>query len=448
MRRIGERVGAGLALLALLFVLAAPEPVRAQGFIRDAEIERTLTRMSAPILKAAGMPVGSVSIHIVNSRQLNAFVAAGRNMFLNSGLLLALETPDELIGVIAHEVGHLAGGHQERRAIQVRRAQGPALLGLLAGLAVAVAGGGEAAAAITAGSQQAITRSFLAFNRGEEAAADQAALRYLEIAGISPNGLLKVMQRFRGQEVFTVGNTDPYALTHPLSTERLQLIEERAAATRAAPLGPESEMVYWHRRMRAKLDGFLSNPRSVLRRLDREAADDEVALYARAIALHRLPAPREALAAMDALLAMRRSDPYYLELKGQILYESARAEEAVPLYRAAVGAAPDEPLLKAGLGRALLALERPDTDAEALAVLKQARAADRGDTVALRDLAVAYSRAGDLGMATLATAERFALLGRNRDAVLHAKRASAALPEGSPGWLRAQDILVLDKSAD
>ncbi|MGF1501619.1 MAG: M48 family metalloprotease [Paracoccaceae bacterium] len=444
LRRACGRLGR-IAALCTLVTAIATGTAEAQriGFIRDAEIERTLSRMSDPIFRAAGLRPEAVEIYIVNDRSLNAFVAGGARMFLHTGLLIELESPEETLGVIAHEAGHIAGGHQTRRMINLRNAQGPALIALLAGIAAGVAGGGEAGIALGSGAQGAIQRAILRYNRGEEASADQAALRYLEAAQIDPEGLYRVLERFRGQEVFAVGNTDPYILTHPLSTERMLLIEReiQEAGNRIYPDRPEQD--YWYARMRAKLEGFLDRPDRVLNRIE-DLPEDEVTLYRKAIALHRLPAPREALAAMDRLLALRPGDPFYLELKGQILHESGRAEAAVPAYRDAVRAAPNEPLLKAGLGRALLALDRTDADREALAVLQEARAEDRGDTAALRDLATAYSRAGDQGMATLATAERFALQGRTEDAVLMAKRASAILPRGGPAWLRAQDILALD----
>ncbi|GMG84446.1 M48 family metalloprotease [Paralimibaculum aggregatum] len=443
MRKLSARLA---AMLIAGLVAALPAAAPALSLIRDAETERTLRQMAAPLVKAAGMRAGSVDLYIVRSSQLNAFVAGGANMFLHTGLIDELEEPGQLMGVMAHEIGHIAGGHQVRRAINIRNAQGPALIAMLAGIAAAAAGGPQAGAAISAGATQALERSFLSYNRGEEASADQAALAYLERAGIDPAGFLEVLERFRGQEVFTVGNIDPYALTHPLSTQRMQLIEQKAAEARGRSFREDPEIAYWYGRARAKLEGFLDSPRRVLNRY--EERDDELALYAKTVALHRLPAPREAVESADRLIAMRPGDPFYLELKGQILHESGRAREAVPLYRAAVAAAPEEPLLKAGLGRALLALEEPAADAEALRVLKEARDRDRGDPAALRDLAVAYSRAGDTGMATLATAERFALSGRSKDAVLHARRASALLPNGSPGWLRAQDILVLDKRDD
>ncbi len=440
LKRLSGYLAAGLVALATAVL---PQGAAALSLIRDSEIERTLDRMARPVFQAAGLSPSSIDIYIVNDRDLNAFVAGGNNIFLYSGLLMTLETPEELLGVIAHEAGHIAGGHQARRSMNIRNARGPALLGILAGIAAAAAGGPQAGAAMAIGSQSALQRNLLAYNRGEEASADQAAIDYLLRAGIDPSGLRRVIERFRGQEVLTIGSVDPYVLTHPLSTERMQLIERRTAesASRSFPENPERQ--YWHGRMRAKLRGFLEGPQRVLDSLAGEPETEET-LYAKAVALYRQPARDEALAAADRLIAMRPDDPFYIELKGQILFETGRPAEAVPLYRRAAELAPGEPLILAGLGRALLALDRPEADAEALEVLQRARADDLGDVAAMHALATAYSRAGQDGMAALATAERYALTGRNEDAVVIARRAVAVLPEGSPGWLRAQDILALD----
>jgi len=429
-------------LIALSFFLL-PQLSAARGLIRDAEIERTLKAMAAPLFQAAGFPSDGINIYILNDRTLNAFVANGGNMFLHTGLLETLETPEELLAVIAHETGHIAGGHEARRQINLRNARGPALLGVLVGIGAGVAGGGGApATAVIAGSQSAVGRVLLSYNRSEEASADQAALEYLARANISPTGMLKVLERFRGQEVLSIGNIDPFTQSHPLSTERLQLIERRVSEAAGHTFPPDANRAYWHGRMRAKLAGFLDNPERVLNRLEDKPETEEV-LYSKAVALYRLPALPEALAAVDRLIALRPADPFFIELKGQILFETGRGELAVPLYRDAVRLAPGEPLLEAGLGRALLSLNQPKADAEALGVLLNARSRDLGDAAALRDLATAYSRAGDQGMASLATAERYALTGNIDDAMLHARRAVAVMPEGSPGWLRAQDILSL-----
>lgn len=433
-------MSAGLAVGAVATATSA----FAMSLVRDAEIERTLRQMSAPIYQAAGLAPSSVEMYMVNDRSLNAFVVGGRRIFLHTGLLRELETPEELLGVIAHETGHIAGGHEARRSINLRNAQGPALLGVLAGVAAGVAAGSpEVGVAVSSGSQGALVRSILRNSRSEEASADQAAIAYMTRAGINPLGLQRVIERFRGQEVLSIGAIDPYILTHPLGTERMSLMSRsvKQAQGRSWPKNPDME--YWHGRMRAKLRGFLVDPTRVLDRLEGKP-DTEINLYQKAVALHRLPDPAAARSAIDALIAKRPKDPFYLELKGQILHESGLASEAIPYYRQAAKLAPNEPLIKAALGRSLLQLNDRAADAEALTILKEARSEDLADVVALRDLATAYERAGDQGMATLATAERYALVNNRKPAIQLARRAAKILPKGSPGWLRAQDILKLD----
>jgi len=438
LQQLPKHLTAGLIALTLGLL---PQ-LAAAGLIRDAEIERTLDNMTAPIFKAAGYRPGDIHLYILNDHTVNAFVANGNNMFLNTGLLEKLETPEEVMAVVAHETGHLAGGHEARRQINIRNAKGPSLIGLLVGLAAGFAGGGAAGTAIIAGSQSAIQRTFLRYDRGEEAAADQASVKYLTRAGVDPGAMLKVLARFRGQEVFNLGNIDPFILNHPLSTERMQLLERSVAETADHQYPANPERKYWHGRMRAKLMGYLDSPEQTLYHLEGKS-ETENTLYAKAVALYRLPSMSEAIAATDRLIELRPNDPFYIELKGQILFETGHPDEAVPLYRQAVRLAPGEPLLEGGLGRALLALDEPGADAEALEVLQKARRSDLGDATALRALATAYSRAGNQGMAELATAERDALTGNVKDATLHARRAAAKMPEGSPGWLRAQDILSL-----
>jgi predicted Zn-dependent protease len=441
---MGRTRAVAVALAVWIALCVAIAPARAQTFIRDAEIEETLRRMMAPLEQAAGVPEGSVNVFIIQSKQLNAFVAGGANIFLNTGLLQRLKTPEALMAVMAHELGHLTGGHQSRLRANLRNAQGPAALIFLLAIAAAAAGGGEAGLAIASAGQSALTRNFLSYTRSEEASADQAGVVYLERAGVDPAGMIDVLDIFRGQEILSAGAIDAYAQTHPLSSQRMALVEQRVASSRNRGKRVDPELIYWHGRMRAKLDGFLGNAERTLIALeasDPGAQGEELALYRKAVALHRLPDLRGALATIDQLLALRPKDPFYHELKGQILYESARAKESVAPYRRAVELAPDEPLIRAGLGAALLALETPSANAEALEILKGAALREQADPSLLRALALAHARAGNEGQAALATAERMAIAGRTRDALRHARRAVDQLPRGSPGWLRADDIL-------
>lgn len=433
-----------LAAAALALALTA-QAGAARTFIRDAEIEHTLRLMSGPVFEAAGLAPDSVRLFILLDPALNAFVTGGRTMVINTGLLQQFDRPETVIGVIAHETGHITGGHLARREQAVSGLTGPALLAtVLAGAAAVAAGSPQAGAAVALGGQSAIQRSLMAYSRAEEAAADQAAVTYMARAGMDPEGMLDILRTFKGQEVFQSRRLDPYALSHPLSSERISLLESRIAASKArgAPLDPS--IAYWYGRMRAKLEGFTERPERVLARLDlAEDPDGELNTYRRAVALHRMADAAGALAAIDRLLKIRPDDPYYWELRGQMLFESARPAEAVPAYRRAAALAPDEPLIAGYLGRALLASNQPGAEAEALAILERAARDDPGDAGILRDLAQAHARAGDDGKAALYTAQRLALGGETAEAARMARRAMDLLPRGSPGWLQAEDIATL-----
>lgn len=436
-----------MAAALLAMTLLAALPAGAQGLIRDAEIESTLKRIAWPLFRAAGVNPASVDIYIVEDDDPNAFVAGGQNIFINTGMMTEVETIDQLRSVIAHELGHITGGHLTRRDQTLAGARGLSAIGMIGAAAVSVAGAPEAGMAIAAGTGQAAERNALAHSRAEEASADQAGLRYLAAAGADPQAMLDVLDHFRGQDaILSGGYVDPYVQNHPLWSDRIALLEDRVAKMpKGAP--PSAEDVYWHARMVAKLDAFLKSPAQTLRKYP-PGDDSEPALLARAIAWHRRPDTEKAAAAMEALLAARPDDPYYIELKGQFLLEGGHAEAAADAYREAALLAPKEPLILGGLGRALLNMDDDDATAEARDVLARSFAADKANGGVLRDLALAEARLGNEGAAALATAERLALGSDFRDARRNADRAAALLPEGSPGWRRAQDIITMAKRAE
>ena len=426
-------------LLAVAFCVATSQS-HAMSFVRDAEIEATLKRMSAPIFRAAGMSPESIKIFLVNDKSLNAFVI-GRNMVFHTGLLEQLESPEELLGVIAHETGHIAGGHGIQRRDAVQNAQGPVLLGTILGIAAAAAGAGGAGAAIIAGSQTVAQRSILAYTRGQESAADQAAISYLEAIRVNPEGMLVTLERLKAVEIVTVGNPNPYTLTHPLSSQRIALLRQRVKNSRARDVQVSTETRYWHTRMRAKLQGFLDNP---IRSLQRTPSSDssESATLVRAVAYHRSLDLNAALREVDALLNLRPDDAYYHELKGQILFESGSAPEAARSYERAVALAPNEPLLLVAYGRALLSLSNPEDDRRARDVLIAATREEKLNSEVWRNLSQAESRLGNELGATLATAEFQALRGSLKAAERNAKYVQKNAPTGSPSWIRASDIIA------
>jgi len=431
----------------LLAVLVASAETRAQTLIRDAEIERSLNEIAQPILNAAGLSPDNVKIMVINDSTLNAFIIDGRHIFIHSGLMAKMERPEMLQAVIAHEAAHIANGHVVRRAMNARNARSASGLGLLLSGIFAVTGNLQAAGGLAVGSSGTAQRLFFAHTRDEENAADQAAVQYMARAGTDPSAMADVLEIFRGQEVLAPGRQDPYVRTHPLTRDRLRRVREYAATYGGEKRkAASSDSDYWFARARGKLEAFLGDPARVVRQL-RDARADSLTLMQRAVAYHRLPDRKKAAANADALVRARPEDPYVHELKGQILYEARRFESAGQAYARAVELAPQEPLILAGYGRALLALDTRDGNRRGLKVLERSRSQDPVQPRMLRDLAVAYARLGDKGMASLATAERYALVGRLGDAVVHAERASDFLPRGSPGWNRAQDVLVAAGSA-
>ncbi len=431
---------AGAALLLLVFLLALAPTAQAQRIrlISDAEIENTIRTFGAPLFALAGLEPASVRVYIVNDHSLNAFVAGGQRIFLNTGLLLASDSANQVIGVIAHETGHLAGGHLAATQQALRNASAQSIIAMVLGAAAAVAGQGQVGQAVLAGGSSAATSGFLRYSRIQEGAADQAALGFLDQSGQSARGLLEFFEKLGDQEALLTESQDPYVRSHPLNRERIATVRAHVAASPLSDRPDTADNVERHARMIAKLRGFLS-PHEALRIY--KAQDQSLpARYARAIAHHKLRAGREAEAEIDALLAMRPDDAFFHELKGQMLLENGRVADAVPSYRRAVALAPEEILLRIGLAQALVNTETREGAREAVEVMETIIRHERDNPTAWHWLALGYARDERIGMAALATAERYMLTGRLREALGQANRALKLLEEGSAAHLRADDI--------
>lgn len=424
-------------LIAVLIWLASAPPSAAITLLRDAGIENALTRISAPLLRAAGLNPRRVRVLLVDDNSLNAFVLDNSAIYIHSGLILKVKTVAELQAVIAHEAAHIANGHIGRRMENLRNAQGLAGLGLALAVIAAAAGAGDAAGGIAIGTQSSALRGFLVHTRAEEAAADRSAMAYMRKARVDPRGMVGLHEIFRGQELLNIAQQDPYMRSHPLTADRIRAAKAFVAAWKGSA-APDSRADYLFARMRGKLSAFERSTKWTMRRLGDEKYRD-VKLMREAVARHRQRNLSGALAAIDGALALEPGDPYYLDLKGQILMENRKWDAALAAWRAARAQAPNDPLILAGLGRALLAAGHPKA---AIAEMEKARSRDWRNPRLLRDMANAYARTGKPGMAAAVTAERYAVMGRLDDAGLHARRAVAMLPAGSPAWQRAQDVLI------
>ena len=421
--------------ISLILMLGIAAPARAITLLRDPDIEYALRELATPILRAAGLSANRVDILVIDDPNLNAFVVDSDSMFIHSGLILRMKTPAMLQSVIAHEAAHIANGHLMRRPINARNARTAAGLGTALAIAAgAAAGSGEFAAGAAAGLQGAAMRSFFSHTRAEENAADQSGMRFMKGAGVDLNGSVEVMEIFRGQEALSVTRQDAYARTHPLSRDRYRLVRQLAGA----------QANYWFARAKGKLSAFQRSPKWTLTRAG-ESGFQDVKLMRQAVAYHRQADLRRAMGAIDGALALRPKDPYLHELRGQILMESRQIKPAVAAYARATNLASNNPLILGSYGRALLA---DGQLAKAQQFLEKSRARDGRDPRVMRDLAVTYAKQGNNGMASVLTAERYAMVGRLKDAKIHAKRATDLLPRGSAAWQRAQDVLSAAQAAE
>jgi predicted Zn-dependent protease len=434
---------------SLLFVPAAPTfaQSKAPRLIRDAEIENTIRAYATPLFQAAGLSASDVHIYLINDSSLNAFVAGGLNLFLHTGLLMRSKNANQVIGVIAHETGHISGGHLARFQGQMKNASIIAILAMIAGAGVAAAGGGDLGAAIMTGGPALATGKILGYSRAQEAAADQAGLSFLDATGQSAQGLADFFRILEGQELLNVGRQDPYMQTHPLTRERVEAVENHIRTSRYTKTPEPAEFETMHKRMIAKLTGFLSPPSTTLARY-KEDDPSVAARYARAIAYYRIPDLNKALPLIDGLIAEEPKNPYFYELKGQMLFENGRIADAVAPYERAVELKPDEATLRVGLARAMIERNDPALNKQAIVHLQRATRHEPLNSFAWSQLAIAYGRDNQLGMSSLAQAEAALARNNKREAWIQATRAQKQFEQGSRGWLRSQDIITLARRKD
>jgi predicted Zn-dependent protease len=437
-----------LLMMVLLLALPIAQPAAAAdddggpSVLRDTETEALFRDMSLPLIKAANLDPQSVHVVLLQDPEINAFVATGQTVYVQSGLLLATDNANQLQGVVAHELGHVAGGHSIRLQQGAGTATGITLATMILGAIAIAAGAGEAGMGVMMAGQRAALGKFLAFTRAQESTADAAGASYLSKAGISGKGLLDFFGKLQNQEYrLAIYATDSYDQTHPLSSERIQALEQKLKSDPAwnKPIDPKLEQEF--ERVKAKLYGFV-DPKQAL--IKYPVSDQSIpGHYARAYAYHVGGYPEQALKEADALTAADPHDTYFLELKGQILLESGRPKEAIPPLREATKTSGDAPLIAAMLGHALLATEDPKNYGEAKQVLKAAIGRDDDNPFAWYQLGVIYEQEGDTARAALATAERNNLQGDPRMALVSAQMAMRGIPQGTPDYLRAQDIAMV-----
>jgi predicted Zn-dependent protease len=457
-RREGRWLSRGVRAVAAATALAlalTPPSLHAQNsgpklaVVRDAETEQLLRDYALPLFRAAGLNAKALEVILINDMAFNAFVASGQKIFINVGALMDSDTPNEIVGVIAHETGHIAGGHQARLRDQIATAKILSVAGMLLGAGAVVGAArsgdrvgntGTGAMGAIVGPQEMIRRSLLSYQRSEEQTADQAAIRYLKETGHSPKGMLTTFRRFADAAIFHSQTLDPYLMSHPLPAERVSQLETLAKQSPHFDAKDPPALQARHDMVRAKLYGFVARADTVMRRYPAHNTSAP-ARYARAILAYRSGRSSEALSLIEGLIQSQPGNLYFQELKGQALLESGRAREAIGPLRRAVAGLPNAVPIRAMLGHALVATNDPALVDEAVRELSNATQREPDASEPFQHLATAYGRKGNIPMAELAAAQAFMNSGDWQMAHTQASRAMAKLKPGSPAYLKAEDIM-------
>jgi predicted Zn-dependent protease len=443
------------ALTTAVALVLAPMPVRAEPekgppVIRDTEAEQLLRDYTRPILRTAGLEKQNIQIVIINESVFNAFVADGRRIFVNYGAIMQSETPNQLIGVLAHETGHLAGGHLAKFREQLERAQTQMIIAMLIGAGAVVAGAksgsannglADAGAAAIAGPQEMIRRSLISYQRQQEENADRAGVKFLTATGQSAKGMYDTFKRFANDSLFAAHGADPYVQSHPMPAERVAALEELAHSSPYWDKKDDPGLQMRHDMVRAKISAFMERQDTVYRRypLSNTSLPSR---YAHAITTYLHGDPRSALAQIDVLIQAQPANPYFYELRGQALLEGGKPAEAIAPLRKAVQLSNNAPLIEMLLGQALVAADNKAYTEEAITILRAAVARETEAPLGYTELAMAYARKGDLAEADLASAQAAYLRGDNKTARDLASRAKTRFAIGTPGWVKADDIVV------
>jgi predicted Zn-dependent protease len=436
------------AALALAPVPALAQKQKGPPLLRDTEIEQLLREYTRPILRVAGLEKQNIAVAIINESAFNAFVADGRRIFVNYGALMQSETPNQLIGVLAHETGHLAGGHLSKLREQLAQAQTQMIVAMMLGVGALVAGSkagpnsgaSNIGAAAIAAPQEAIRRNLLSYQRQQEENADRAGVKFLTATGQSAKGMYETFKRFTSESLFAARGSDPYVQSHPMPAERVAALEELARSSPYWDTKDAPALQLRHDMMRAKTSGFMEPADTVYRRYPL-SNDTLPARYARAITTYLHGDLRSALAQIDGLIVVQPQNPYFYELRGQALLEGGRPAEAIIPLRKAVALSNGSPLIEMMLGQALVASDNKATTDEAIAILRNALARETEAPLGYSQLAMAYGRKGDYAQADLASAQAAFLRGDNKTARELASRAKTRFAVGTPGWVKADDIV-------
>ena len=396
-------------------------PAAYASMIRDTELESSLQQLMAPLLEAANYPPNSIAVRIIIDPDYNAFVAGEQIIYLHSGLILNADSAEEIVGVLAHEIGHIKAGHVQRRDASIADANSTSALAALAAVAIAAGGGGDAAVGVLIGGQDQVVRKLLQTSRYDEAVADEIGLSLLEKSGISANGLRNMMQRMAAQRALPESRQSRYYQTHPDAAERLSVYLDHLSRQTGQTTPIRSDILALMDRVETKLRAYVEPPLSVLQQFTDIGSLDH--LYAKSIALYRRGELEAAMTVIDNLIKKAPQDAFFHEFRGDILMSMAKTDAAAQSYKRAISIRPDSPQILLNYGRALIASGRPTDLTNAISALEQARDGEPRWAFVYRQLAIAYGRAGQLADADITLADEALMTGDIQRAINMAKRS-------------------------
>lgn len=439
------RLAVGLLAVASWLVVPTTPAFAAGGIqtVRDSEIERVLHGWLDPILVAARVDPKQVQLILVEDKSVNAFVTDNQTMFVHTGLIASVASPNELKGVLAHETGHIAGGHTSQNDAAIAQAMRPAFVTIGLGILAIAAGAPDAGAALIAGSQQIAQGSFVRHSQAQESQADQAAVTYMETAGQSARGLVDFADRtFRYNEMRSIANIPPWMRTHPLWSDRIQALRARVEqAPHREVVDPPAD-VHELKLMQAKLYGYTERAAQTFVKYP-DSDQSDAARYARAVAAMKISDFPRAHREADSLAKEFPRNPFFQELGGDIRFKEGKFADAAAFHKRALDLLPGDALLQVSAARSILATEDKSRTNEAIALLQAATQTESDNASAWSQLAEAYYKRGDEGLARLATAELHYSVGDWRGARSFAERALTELQRGTPSYLRASDISII-----
>ncbi len=417
--------------------------------INDAEINNYINDLSKPLLISSGLSHEFVEVNIIFNDRINAFVANGQRIFIHSGLITNSDEPEEIIGVIAHEIGHIVSGHLTRTREVISSASTAGILAALFGVisvgiyhnSVEQVEGDLTAAAIFSSANSLSINSILKYSRTQELNADMYAINLLEENKISGRGLLKILYKLSKNDEI---NSDQihYLSTHPLNSERISIARNKIKESKYYISQSNERSLKDLNNIKAKINGY-TKPNEYLEKFRNDKTIP--GKIAKATSLHKLGKNRESIKIFQTLINDNPKNPYFYESLGKAFLSDRKIKKSINAYKKAIVISDNNPLILLGYSQALISANNKESDYEAIKVLEIVTKKIEKNFSAWRLLEIAYGRSGKFGKSFLAGAEKSLISGKKNSANKKANEALKLLKVNSPDFFRAKDIILITK---